>query len=144
MWVARKVYGLRNRALLHRIWDKFGAKQIKQGDHSIMRKLAFSLLAVAVLASVSLAADSKAAGKAQTMSGYISDEKCGARGVNMVDCVKKCAAEGKKLVFVSDKDHEVTPITNQEILKGHEGEHVTITAKDVKGSLQISKIEAAK
>jgi len=110
-----------------------------------MRKLGFSLLAVVVLASFSLAADSKAvAGKAQTMSGYVSDEKCGARGINMVDCVKKCESEGKKLVFVSDKDHEVMAVATQDILKGHEGEHITITAKEVKGSLQISKVEAAK
>ena len=100
-----------------------------------MRKLAFSLLAATVLASFSAA---------ETMSGYISDEKCGAKGAEMTNCVKKCEAEGKKLVFVSDKDHAVTAITNQGIAKGHEGEHVTITAKQVKGSLQISKIVAAK
>jgi hypothetical protein len=109
-----------------------------------MRKLALSLLAVAVLASVSMGADKAPAGKVQKLSGYASDEQCGAKGVDNVDCVKRCEAEGKKLVFVSDKDHEVLKVANHEILKGHEGQHLTITATDGKDGLQVTKVEVAK
>jgi hypothetical protein len=109
-----------------------------------MRKIALTLLAGALLASTCFAGDKGGNGKAQSMTGYISDEQCGAKGLGMADCVKKCEAEGKKLVFVSDKDHSVLNITNQDLIKGHEGEHVSIVAKDVQGSLQVSKIVASK
>jgi hypothetical protein len=109
-----------------------------------MRQIALTLLAGAFLASTCFAGDKVGNGKAQSMTGYISDEKCGEKGVGNVECIKKCASEGKKLVFVSDKDHSVLNVANQDVLKGHEGEHVSITAKDVKGALQVSKIAAAK
>jgi hypothetical protein len=110
-----------------------------------MKALALALLVLGLFASSAVAADSKAAaGKSEKMSGYVSDEECGTKGAEMADCVKKCESEGKKLVFVTDKDHAVLSVTNQEALKGHEGQHVTITAQNVKGSLQVSKVEAFK
>jgi hypothetical protein len=105
-----------------------------------MKGIVFALV-LGLFATAAIAADSKAAGK---MTGIVSDEKCGAQGAGMPDCVKKCESEGKKLVFVTDTDHSVLNVSNQEVLKGHEGEHVTITARTVNGSLKVSKVEAAK
>jgi hypothetical protein len=109
-----------------------------------MRKFGLTMLAVAFLASVAVATDKVPAGKAQQMTGYVSDEKCGADGVNMTACIKKCEAEGKKLVFVSDKGHEVLKVSNQEVLKGHEGQHISVMAQQANGALHVTKVEALK
>ena len=72
----------------------------------------------------------EAAPKLMTLRGWVSDEKCGAKGANAkaAECTKKCAENGEKLVFVNDKDKKVWNVKNPEDLKGHEGHHVKLSA----------------
>jgi hypothetical protein len=91
-----------------------------------MRKFLSLLLAgvlVLVVASVSFASD------AQTVNGWVSDSKCGARGANAgaEACTKKCIAAGESPVVVTDKDQKVLKVDNPDALKDHYGHHVAVT-----------------
>jgi putative cell wall-binding protein len=91
-----------------------------------MRKLLMLLLASALIlltASVSFASD------AQTVNGWISDSKCGAKGANAgaEACTKKCIAAGASPVVVTDKDQMVLKVDNPDALKDHLGHHVAVT-----------------
>lgn len=84
------------------------------------------LLAGAVVlgvASVSFASD------AQTVNGWVSDSKCGARGANAgaEACTKKCITAGASPVAVTDKDQTVLTVDNPDALKDHYGHHVAVT-----------------
>lgn len=109
-----------------------------------MKKLALTVLAVALMASMSLAKtkDQPAKPKAQKISGWISDAKCGAK-VN-ADCAKKCADAGEKLIVVSDKDKTIYQVENQDAVKAHAGHHVTVTATDNNGTLHVDKVKMLK
>lgn len=109
-----------------------------------MKKLALAVLAVAFLASMSLAKpnDDTAKGKKEKISGWVNDAKCGAK-VN-ADCAKKCVEAGEKMVVVSDKDHTVYQVENQDALKGHAGHHVRVTATNNNGTLHIDKVDMLK
>ncbi len=111
-----------------------------------MKKFALTLLAVAVFASFSIAQD-KAAGKAEKVSGWITDAKCAQKksaDYSNADCAKKCAQNGEKLVVVSDKGHKVYNVDNQDALKGHEGHHVRVTGSDNNGTLHVDNVEMLK
>ena len=91
-----------------------------------MRKAVLLLLAfvlILLVASVAFAGD------AQTVNGWISDSKCGAKGANAdaAACTKKCIAAGASPVVVTDKDQKVLNVDNPDALKGHEGHHVAVT-----------------
>ena len=91
-----------------------------------MRKLLLLLLAGALLvmmASVSFAGD------AQTVNGWVSDSKCGAKGANAgaEACTKKCIGAGASPVVVSDKDQTVLTVDNPDALREHYGHHVAVT-----------------
>ncbi|HEX4602883.1 MAG TPA: hypothetical protein VH724_02735, partial [Candidatus Angelobacter sp.] len=97
------------------------------------------LCAIAIVTSAS-----QAKPKETKMSGWVSNEKCGAKDIDNPDCVKKCAEAGSKLVFVSEKDKSVLNVDNQDILKGHEGHHVSIVGKLDDGTLHVEKIAMLK
>ena len=107
-----------------------------------MKKLMLVLFAVAFLTSASLAKDK--APKETKMSGWVSDEKCGAKDIDNADCAKKCAEAGSKLVFVSEKDKSILNVDNQDALKGHEGHHVSVTGKVDNGTLHVDKVAMLK
>src|SRR6185312_13300291 len=109
-----------------------------------MKKIAFAVFAMALMASLSFAKTKDAAPKAkqEKISGWINDAKCGAK-VN-ADCAKKCADAGEKLVVVSDKDHKVYPVENQEAVKDHAGHHVRVTATENNGTLHVEKVDMLK
>jgi hypothetical protein len=93
-----------------------------------MRKFLLLLLAgalILMMASVSFAGD------AQTVNGWVSDAKCGAKGANAgaEACTKKCIAAGEKAVLVTDSDQKVLAVDNPDALKGHEGHHVAVTGR---------------
>ena len=108
----------------------------------------FAMLAAAIVfatAPALLAAD-------KTMSGTISDAKCGAKhspaehgsqADSDHDCVNKCVAGGSKYIFVSGgKTYQVA---NQDFagLKDHAGHKVALTG-EVKGdAVTVSKIDMA-
>lgn len=98
-----------------------------------MKKFYLSLLALVVAAAMSAFAQNtgkSGSSDTVTVSGWVTDSSCGAKGAHAgaVECAKKCIAAGKKVVFVDDKEKKVWAVSNPEILKGHEGEHVDIDA----------------
>src|ERR1700739_5123645 len=98
-----------------------------------MRKVLAICLAVCfVFALSALAFDDM--GKSATVKGWVSDDKCGAKGANekAEACTKKCLAAGAKMVVVTDGDQKVLMVDNPDALKGHEGHHVAVTGS-VKG-----------
>jgi len=108
-----------------------------------MRKIALMLLAATFLVTVSVAKDAPK-GKSTKMTGWVSDEKCGAKDIDNADCAKKCAEAGSKLVFVSEKDKSVINVDNPDALKGHEGHHVRVTGKMDNGTLHVDKVDMLK
>lgn len=81
--------------------------------------------------------------KSSKMTGWVSDAMCGAKGAsaNHAACAKKCIGGGEKVVFVTDKDQKVMQVANQDSLKDHAGEHVSIEGStNADGSLQVDKV----
>jgi hypothetical protein len=107
-----------------------------------MKKLMLVLFALTFVTSISFAKDK--APKSTKMSGWVSDEKCGAKDIDNADCAKKCAESGSKLVFVSEKDKSILNVDNQDALKGHEGHHVSVTGKLDNGTLHVDKVSMLK
>ena len=93
-----------------------------------MKKFALTLLAIAFFASFSVAKDKAATPKAQKISGYVSNDKCGAKDKTNAECTKKCVEAGANLVVVADKGDKIYNVDNQDALKGHEGHHVQLKA----------------
>ena len=111
------------------------------------------IAALAMTMSVGAFAKDKAAksdaggAKLQTVTGVVSDESCAKDPSKAADpaCVKKCAEGGKALVVVNDKDQSVWTVKNPEVLKGHEGHHVKLSAHVYPdNSLHIMKVSMAK
>ena len=92
-------------------------------------KKCFVFVAMFAVSSLVFAADNKTDTKAklETVTGVVSDAKCGA-AAHDADCVKKCEEAGQPLVVVNDKDKSVMSVKNPEVLKGHEGHHVRLKA----------------
>ena len=104
-----------------------------------MKKVSVSVVCCLVLSLAAFAAP-----KSSKMTGWVSDAMCGAKGSSAAHaaCAKKCVAGGEAMVFVDDKDHKVMKIANQDAVKDHVGEHVTIMGSEKDGSLQIEKVTA--
>ena len=104
------------------------------------RKFAM-LLAFALVAGVAAWASTT------SVTGYISDDKCGAKGANASAeaCTKKCIAGGAKAVMVSDKDQSILTIDNPDAVKGHEGHHVTVTGTvdSTKKTIHVASVKMA-
>src|SRR5215831_16960300 len=112
-----------------------------------MKTFGLALLAVTLLASLSVAKDKAAGAKIITVSGWITDANCAAKkdaDLSNADCAKKCAEKGVKLVVVSDKDHSVLNVDNQDALKGHEGQHVRLIGKLDNDTLHVDKVAMLK
>jgi hypothetical protein len=93
-----------------------------------MRKVLVLTLAMCfVFALTAVAFDDM--GKASTVNGWVSDDKCGAKGANdkAEACTKKCLAAGAKMVIVTDKDSKVLMVDNPDALKDHVGHHIAVT-----------------
>jgi hypothetical protein len=81
-----------------------------------------------------------------TMTGWISDSICGAKGANAQarECTIKCVKEhGAKYVFVNDTDKKVYAVDKQEMLAEHAGHHVTVTGMVEGDSLKLESIKMA-
>lgn len=82
-----------------------------------------------------------------TMTGYISDSSCGAKGANAAheQCTVKCVKErGAKYVFVNDADHKVYAVDAQDKLAAHAGHHVTVKGTVDGDNLKLATIDMAK
>ena len=102
-------------------------------------RIATIAAATLFLAAVSLAADT-------SLTGWISDSKCGAKGANAKagECTTKCVKEhGAKYVFVNDADQKVYAIDAQDQVAAHAGHHVTVKGNVEGDSIKLSAIEMA-
>ena len=82
-----------------------------------------------------------------TMTGYISDSHCGAKGAKEghEQCAAKCVSDhGGKFVFVNDADHKVYNIDAQDKVSAHAGHHVTVKGSVDGDSLKLASIDMAK
>jgi hypothetical protein len=99
-----------------------------------------SLAVLLVAAGFAFAADS-------TMTGYISDSHCGAKGAREghAECAAKCVSDhGGKYVFVDDADHKVYAIDAQDKVAAHAGHHVTVKGTVDGDNLKLASIDMAK
>ena len=102
-------------------------------------RIATIAAATLFLAAVSLAADT-------SLTGWISDSKCGAKGANAKagECTTKCVKEhGAKYVFVNDADQKVYAIDAQDQVAAHAGHHVTVKGDVAGDTIKLSAIEMA-
>jgi hypothetical protein len=102
-----------------------------------MKKKIVFVVAAMVLLSVAMAGRAKT--KSITVTGWVSDESCGALHTKPggEDCVLKCLRGGahvghpewkpQRMVFVTDEGQKIWVVVNPKALKGFEGKHVTIT-----------------
>jgi hypothetical protein len=103
-------------------------------------KFAASMALALCAAALTLAGDG-------TMTGYISDSHCGAKGTNEkhADCAAKCVKEkGASYVFVNDTDHKVYTIDAQDKVAAHAGHHVTVQGTVDGDTLKLTSIDMAK
>ncbi len=107
-----------------------------------MKKFLLVLFATMFATYGSFALDTKP--KSVKMSGWVSNEKCGAKDIDNAACTKKCADGGSKLVFVSEKDKSVINVDNPDALKGHEGHFVSVSGKMDNGSLHVDNVAMLK
>jgi hypothetical protein len=91
------------------------------------------------VASVAFAGDDKA----ETVNGWISDSKCGAKGANAgaAACTKKCLDEGAKMVVVTDGDQKILNVENPDALKGHEGHHVAVSGHVTGDTIHVASVK---
>jgi hypothetical protein len=108
------------------------------GEETRMKKLVPILACVALLSAMAFASSA-------TMTGYIIDDKCGAKGAHegAEACAKKCIEAGAKPVFVSDADKTLLQLDNPDATKGHEGHHVSVTGTVKDGVLHIDELAMA-
>ena len=107
-------------------------------------KMRLAVGVLAVLCTISMAATKASAFAGKThVSGWVSDDKCGAKGDNAshADCAKKCVDNGAKIVVVSDKDKSIINVDNQDALKDHLGHHVRITGTMDNGTLHVDNVK---
>jgi hypothetical protein len=107
-----------------------------------MRKVLLICIAICFLLALSaLAFDDM--GKSATVNGWVSDDKCGAKGANASAeaCTKKCLSAGAKVVIVSDKDQKVLAVDNPDALKGHEGHHIAATGEIKGDSIHVDSVK---
>jgi hypothetical protein len=107
-----------------------------------MRKVLVLCLAICfVFALTALAFDDM--GKTTTVNGWLSDDKCGAKGANAgaEACTKKCVAAGAKLVIVTDGDSKIVAVDNQDAVAAHAGHHVAVTGVKNGDSIHVSSVK---
>jgi hypothetical protein len=103
-----------------------------------MRKVLVLCLAMCfVFALTAMAFDDM--GKTTTVNGWVSDNKCGAKGANAgaEACTKKCLAAGATMVIVTDKDQKVLAVENPDALKDHVGHHIAATGQVMGDSIHV-------
>ena len=80
---------------------------------------------------------------ADTMSGWITDSHCGAKGANEghKSCALRCAENDGRFVFYNSADQKIYDLDKQDLAKEHLGGEVEVTG-DVDGaSIKVTSIE---
>jgi hypothetical protein len=113
--------------------------------------------ALVAITALAISIPSLAAEKPVTVAGWVSDAACGVQHVNGTNpgCVRKCMRGGaaighpewkpQAMVLVDDADRSLWTVRNPKLLLGHEGEHVSLTARrDLRHrTLQVLALEPA-
>jgi len=104
-------------------------------------RLSTAIAAAFFAGTLALAADS-------SMTGWISDSQCGAKGANdkagTAECTVKCVKEhGAKYVFVDDADKKVYVVDAQDKVAAHAGHHVTVKGTVDGDTLKLASIDMA-
>ncbi len=82
--------------------------------------------------------------KSRTLTGYISDSKCGAMHMdNGIGCVKQCIENGNQPVLV-DAHQQVWSVENPLALKGYYGDNVEVIAQVSADGKSIHVIKVTK
>jgi hypothetical protein len=99
------------------------------------------ILVALTVGALALAPSGNAEDKPADVTGWVSDEACGAAHTKpgREDCVRKCLRGGasvghpewkaQRMVFVADPDGQIWIVENPEALKGYEGGHVHISGR---------------
>ena len=108
-----------------------------------MKKLLVIFIALSVLFLLVAVVAADDMGKAQTVNGWVTDSKCGAKGANAAGaaCTKKCLEAGASAVLVTDGDNKVLAVENGDALKGHEGHHVAVTGHVKGDSIHVESVK---
>jgi hypothetical protein len=130
-------------------WDinrraKLAAPAAKPRGVNAMKKLLLLCVVLSLLFLVfapAFAADDM--GKSETVKGWVSDSKCGAKGANAsaAECTKKCLGEGAKMVVVTDKDKKVLAVDNPDALQDHVGHHVAVSGHVMGDSIHVDSVK---
>ena len=115
----------------------FGVVETMQAmEEEILRMRIFRYAGAALLLSGMMAS---ASDKFVTMTGWVHDSACAAKGLKAEPgCVKKCIAGGQKLVFVDDSEKKVYQVANPKELMNYAGEHIQVKSSLNKdGSLKV-------
>jgi hypothetical protein len=99
----------------------------------------------AIAISMVLVASALAVAGDASMTGYITDSKCGAKAAHAgaEECTAKCVKEGAKLVFVNDTDKKVYAISDQDKVAAHAGHHVAVKGSVEGETLTVASIDMA-
>jgi hypothetical protein len=109
------------------------------------RRFAVKKIAALAVMMCSVGLTAWAAPKDTSMTGWISDSKCGAKGANAghASCAKKCIDAGETPVLVTDKDQKVVPIENPSAVSAEIGQHVQVSGNmTASGALHVDKVQA--
>lgn len=101
-----------------------------------MKRIVAALMLLCGVAAVA------ARGASTEITGWISDDMCGAKHAGSgAACVKQCMKSGMKPVFVDEQKKAVWTIENPDAVKDFYGEHVAIKA-EADAAKHSVKIEA--
>jgi hypothetical protein len=108
-----------------------------------MKKLLLVSIVLSVLFLLVALVSADDMGKSETVKGWVSDSKCGAKGANAgaAACTKKCIEGGASAVVVTDGDNKVLAVDNTDALKGHEGHHVAVTGHVKGDSIHVESVK---
>ena len=109
-----------------------------------MKRTIALLACLAVLSLVVAPIAAAAAGTAGSWNGWVTDDKCGAKGANAAhkDCAAKCLDKGGKLVFYNNADKKIYKLDKQDLAKQHVGDEVTVTGKVEGNEIAVDSITA--
>ena len=112
----------------------YSAGKIRKGVSNENKVLLIALFAVALLIAPVVCAD--------TWSGWITDENCGAKGAKSghKECALKCLGEGAALVFYNSADAKIYKLDNQEMAKEHAGAEVEVTGEFNGNLIKVTSI----
>ncbi len=105
-----------------------------------MKKATVMLLTL--LALIALALPLAAAGTKGSWTGWITDDKCGAKGAKAAHkaCAEKCMGEGHKLVFYNNADKKIYSLDKQDDAKANLGAEVKVTGEVDGAAIKVESI----